>query len=329
MRVFEVRKGSTDLSGLVAGERPTPEPGPGQVRVRVRAASLNFRDLAIASGQYFAGPVGRDTIPLSDGAGEVEALGAGVTGLSKGDRVAGTFFQRDGAALGSPLDGMLAEFAILDADGLVNVPEALSFEQAATLPCAGVTAWHALTEGRPIKPGDTVLIQGTGGVSIFGLQIAKLSGARVIVTSSSDAKLARARELGADETINYGSTPNWAAAVLELTGGRGVDQIVEVGGAGTLPQSYLAIGATGEIAMIGVLTPPSEASQTPHAMMAKRATLRGIYVGERAHFESLNRAIVVNGLEPVVDRVFDFDAAPDAYEMMMAARHFGKLVVRI
>ncbi len=329
MRVFEVVEGSTSLDGLVVAERAKPEPGPNQVLVKLCAASLNFRDVAIVIGKYIGGPVDHNTVPLSDGAGEVEAVGEGVTAFSPGDRVVATFFQPPhGAPLGSPLDGALAEYGVFDQGGLVPIPENLSFEQAATLPCAGVTAWNALFDGRRVKPGDTVLTLGTGGVSIQALQLAKSAGARVIITSSSDDKLARARELGADETINYKTTPDWAAAVRELTGGQGADQIVELGGSGTLPQSYQAVGPKGEIALIGVLTPP-DGDLSPHPMMIKRATLRGIFVGEKADFEALNRAIEVNGIEPVVDDVLDFDDAPKAYERMMQASHFGKLVIRI
>ncbi len=329
MRVYEVAEGSTSLDGLVAAERDKPTPGANQVLVKMRAASLNYRDIAIVIGKYFGGPVKRNTIPLSDGAGEVEAVGDGVTAFKPGDRVVATFFQPpSGAPLGSPLDGMLTEYAVLDAGGLLPIPANLTFEQAATLPCAGVTAWRALMDGRQLKPGETVLTLGTGGVSIQSLLIAKAAGARVIVTSSSNEKLARARELGADETINYREHPEWASSVLELTGGRGADIIVELGGVGTLPQSYQAVGPGGEIALIGVLAPP-DGDLSPHPMMLKGATLRGIFVGPKSDFEALNRAIEVNSIEPVVDTVYDFDDAPGAYECMLQGKHFGKLVVRV
>ena len=329
MRVYEIETGSRGLDGLRMAERARPEPGPGQVLVRVRAASLNYRDIAIVTGNYFAGPVSRDTVPLSDGAGEVVALGAGVESFAVGDRVVATFFQPPtGAPLGSPLDGMLAEYGVFDQQGLVRVPQNLSLEEAATLPCAGVTAWNALIEGKRVKPGDTVLTLGTGGVSMFGLQIAKAAGACVITTSSSDQKLERARELGADHSINYKSTPDWAQAVLDLTGGRGVDHIVEVGGAGTLPMSYRAIGPGGEISLIGVLSQPHGDSQ-PYPIMIKRAALRGIFVGDRAALEDLNRAIVVNDIHPEIDTVFELDDAPQAYRHMVAAKHVGKIVIRI
>lgn len=332
MRVYEIAAGSTSLEGLGIAQRPVPEPGPGQVLVKVRAASLNYRDIAVATGNYFAGPVDRDTIPLSDGAGTVEAVGDGVVGIAVGDRVAATFSQPPhGAPLGSPLDGVLTEYALFDQGGVVPIADDLGFEEAATLPCAGVTAWNALIAGKCVKPGDTVLTLGTGGVSILALQLAKAAGARVIITSSSDEKLERARALGADEGINYRTTPEWAAAVLELTGGQGADHIIELGGAGTLPQSYQCIAPEGEIALIGVLAPP-EGNLSPHPLMIKGATLRGIFVGnvdQQSQFGGLNRAIAANGIRPVIDEAFDFDQAVDAYKCMAEARHLGKIIVRI
>src|SRR5690606_32564352 len=296
---------------------------------RIRAASLNYRDLAVANGKYIGGPVARNVIPLSDGAGEVEAVGDGVTAFSPGDRVVATFTQGSPpAALGSPLDGTLTEYAVFPADGLLPIPAHLSFEEAATLPCAGVTAWNALMEGKITRPGDTVLTLGTGGVSILALQIAKAAGARVIITSSSDEKLERAKALGADATINYRRTPDWEKEVLALTGGRGADHVVEVGGAGTLPRSLQAVGQRGEIVLIGVLTPPS-GDLNPHALMPKNATLRGVFVGDKPMFEALNRAIDVNAIQPVIDEVFDFDSAPDAYRRLESAQHFGQLVIRV
>lgn len=329
MKVFEIARGSTSLDGLRRAERPSPKPGSGEVLVRMRAASLNYRDLAVATGNYFGGPAARDLIPLSDGAGEVEVVGEGVRRFSRGDRVVATFTQGSPpAALGSPLDGTLAECVVFPEAGLLPIPGHLSFEEAATLPCAGVTAWNALMEGKIVRPGDTVLTLGTGGVSILALQLAKLAGARVVITSSSDEKLERAKRLGADATVNYRQHPSWAEQVLELTGGRGADHIVEIGGAGTLPQSLQAVAPRGEIVLIGVLTPPS-GNLNPHALMPKSATLRGVFVGEKAMFEALSRAIDVNRMRPVVDEVFDFDAAPDAYRKLQAAAHFGKLVIRI
>jgi len=329
MKAFEVAQGSTSLDGLRRTERPTPSPGPGEVLVRMRAASLNYRDLAVVTGKYFGGPVSRDLIPLSDGAGEVEAVGDGVGRWSPGDRIVATFTQGSPpAALGSPLDGTLAEYAVFPENGLLPIPDHLSFEEAATLPCAGVTAWNALMEGKVVRPGHTVLTLGTGGVSILALQIAKLAGARVVITSSSDEKLERAKRLGADAVVNYRRHPEWAKQVLELTNGHGADHIVEVGGAGTLPQSLEAVARRGEIVLIGVLTPPS-GNLNPHALMPKNATLRGVFVGDTPMFEALNRAIDVNRMRPVIDEVFDFDAAPEAYRRLESAGHFGKLVIRI
>jgi NADPH:quinone reductase-like Zn-dependent oxidoreductase len=329
MKAYVVQQGSSGFDGLRRVERPKPAPGPGQVLVRMRAASLNYRDIAILRGKYFAGPVSRDTIPLSDGAGEVEAVGDGVAELKPGDRVVATFTQGSPpAALGLPLDGTLSEYVVFPADGLLPIPAHLSFEEASTLPCAGVTAWNGLMHGKMLRPGETVLTLGTGGVSIFALQLGKMTGARVIVTSSSDAKLERAKALGADATINYKTHPDWERQVLELTGGQGADHVVELGGPGTLPHSYQAVARGGEIALIGVITRP-EGDLNPHPLMFKGATLRGIFVGPKFLFEELNRAIAVNRLKPVIDRVFDFDEAPDAFPYMKEAKHFGKLVIRI
>lgn len=329
MNVYEVVQGSTGIDGLRRSERAQPEPGPSEVLVRVRAASLNFRDIAVVRGKYIGGPLTQNTIPLSDGAGEVAAVGADVQDFAVGDRVVATFAQGDSsAALGSPLDGMLTEYRCLDASGLLPIPSDLSYEEAATLPCAGVTAWNALTEGKAIRPGDSVLTLGTGGVSLFALQLAKMAGARVIITSSSDDKLERARALGADETINYKREPDWERAVLDLTGGQGADHVVELGGAGTLPRSYQAVGPRGEISLIGVLTLP-DGDLSPYALMFKGATLRGIFVGDKSLFMGLNRAIEVNGLKPVIDTVFEFDDAVEAYNYLRSAQHFGKVVIRI
>ena len=272
MKVFLVSKGSTGFDGLKRAERERPAPGAGQVLVRMRAASLNFRDLAIVAGKYFHGPLAQNTIPLSDGAGEVAALGAGVAGFNVGDRVVATFTQgHPPAALGFPLDGVLAEYAVFQADGLLKVPPHLSFEEAATLPCAGVTVWNALMHGpRTLKAGETVLALGTGGVSIFALQLAKMAGARAIITSSSDAKLERARALGADHCINYKTTPDWEQKVLELTDGQGAEHVIDTGGVGTLPKSYIAVGPNGVVSVIGVMTRP-EGDLSPYPLMPKFA----------------------------------------------------------
>jgi len=336
MKAYQVKKGSTSLGGLEMVNLEQPRPGPGQVLVRVRATTLNFRDTAVVTGNYFGGSVQRDLVPLSDGAGEVTEVGTGVSRFTAGDRVAGTFFQtwvegrppRGLAALGSPLDGMLAEYVVLHEDGLVSVPEHLSWEQAAALPCAGVTAWNALMVQDRVRPGETVLLLGTGGVSIFALQFARLAGARVIITSRSDEKLERARALGADVGINYQLTPDWDAAVLEHTGGAGVDHVIEVGGAGTLARSFKSVGFGGQVTLIGVLT-GRDGDTNPHGLMFKSARLQGVFVGNRLMFEDMNRAIASNGLQPVVDRVFPFDEARQAFELMAAGGHFGKIAIAL
>ena len=329
MKIYLVAKGSTGIEGLKRAERDTPSPEANQVLVRIRAASLNFRDLAIVNGKYIGGPVLSDTIPLSDGAGDVAAVGAGVKDFAVGDRVVAMFTQGDPpAALGSPLDGMLAEYGLFEPKGLLQVPDHLSFEEAATLPCAGVTAWNALFHGRQLKPGETVVTLGTGGVSVFTLQLAKLAGARVIITSSSDTKLARAQAMGADHVIHYKREPDWEKRVLELTGGLGADKVVDLAGVGTLPHSYQAVGRGGEVLVIGVLSRP-EGDLSPYPLMMKGATLRGIFVGGREHFEGLMKAVAVNRVKPVVDKTFDFDSAPRAYEYLKSAQHFGKVVITI
>jgi NADPH:quinone reductase-like Zn-dependent oxidoreductase len=307
----------------------------GQVLVRIRAVSLNSRDRAVVNGKYFGRPVARDLIPLSDAAGEVTAVGEGVTRFKPGDRVAATFFQTppDGppfaerAALGSPLDGVMVEEIALYEDGLVTIPDHLSFEEGACLPCAAVTAWHALmAAGRPVGPGDTVLILGTGGVSIFALQFAKAAGARVIATSSSDEKIERVKALGASDGVNYRRTPAWDKEVLKLTGGRGVDCVVEVGGVGTLERSFGSLASRGKVAFIGVLTGPS-AEINPYALMWKEGTLHGIRVGNNDHFEQMNRAIATNRIKPVIDSVFPFASAIAAFHHQASGHFVGKVVI--
>jgi len=318
-------------------ERPDPVPGRGQVVVRVRAASLNRRDQAIADGSYFGNPVQRETIPLSDCAGEVAAVGDDVTAVKPGDRVAATFFQTPPngppfateAALASPLDGVLAEQVLLYENGVVPIPAALSFEEAACLPCAGVTAWNALMcAGPPVAPGQTVLTLGTGGVSIFALQFALAAGAQVIVTSSSDAKLARVRSLGASATINYAHAPEWSKDVAALTGGRGVNCVIEVVGVGTLERSFEAVAEHGKVCLIGVLT-GRRAPINPYSLMWKEAALHGIRVGTRAMFEQMNRAIDANSIRPVVDIVVPFESALDAWRVQAAGNFVGKIVIAL
>lgn len=323
------------LDNLGFEDRPPPAPGPGQVLVRVRAASLNYRDLLIAKGQY--NPKLRlPRVPGSDGAGEVAAVGPGVTDWKPGDRVIGCFMQNwtggpitdDAArsALGGDRDGVLAEFVVLEASGLVPVPGVLSFEEAATLPCAAVTAWNALT-GADCGPGKTVLLQGTGGVSVFALQFARALGATVLITSGHDDKLARALGMGAKAGTNYRTDPDWDRWARQQTDGRGVDVVVEVGGAGTLDRSLRAVRTGGHVALIGVLAGPG--SFNPVAVLMKAVRLQGVFVGSRLMFEDMNRLIAGEGLRPVVDRVFPFAEAPAAFRHLEGGSHFGKVVVRM
>jgi NADPH:quinone reductase-like Zn-dependent oxidoreductase len=336
MKAVEIR-GGFGLDNLAVTERPDPRPGHGEVLVRVRAVSLNYRDLLTVRGQY--NPKQKlPLIPCSDGAGEVVEVGEGVTRVKVGEHVGANFAQRwiSGAptrdklrsTLGGPLDGMLAELVVLSAEGVVRVPAHLSDEEAATLPCAGLTAWSSLvTDGR-LTAGDTVLLQGTGGVSIFALQFAKLLGLRAIITSSSDEKLERARSLGADAGINYRQTPDWSAKVKELTGGTGVDLVVEVGGAGTLEQSLRAVRIGGTVCLMGVLAGNALELPLPLIFM-QRLRLQGILVGSREDFEAMSRAIVLHQLHPVVDRVFPFEETRAALELMDRGGHFGKICIRI
>jgi NADPH:quinone reductase-like Zn-dependent oxidoreductase len=324
-------------------ELPMLQIAPRRVLIKVHAVSLNYRDLMMVKG-FYNPKMALPRIPCSDGAGEVAAIGEGVDRVRVGDRVCGIFMQRwlDGpptaekskAALGGDVDGMLAEYALLDEDGVVRFPEHLSYEEAATLPCAGVTAWNALRHAgepaRPTLPGETIVIQGTGGVSIFALQFAKLLGARVIGTSSSDEKLTRAYGLGLDAGCNYKERPEWSAWVSEVTGGQGADRIIEVGGAGTFGQSLRATRVGGMVAQIGVLS--GAATSEPLALtpiLHKQLQVQGIYVGSRAMFEEMNAAIAKARLRPVIDRVFGFDQVREAFVHMQSASHFGKIVIRV
>lgn len=327
----------TGPDSLCLVDVPDPKPGPGEVLVRIRAASLNYRDLGTTRRER-PGNLPLPFTVCSDGAGEVLAVGDHVSQWKKGDRVMPTFFQvwTSGgmtrevmqSALGGAFPGVLSEMFVAREAGLVRIPDCLSYEEAATLPCAGVTAWNALISHGGLKPGETVLTLGTGGVSIFALQFAKMHGARVIITSSSDEKLNRARELGADETINYKTTPDWERQVFELTGGHGVDHVIELGGAGTLQKSLDAVRYGGRVSLIGVLT-GFEGRINPWPVIARSVTLQGIYVGSHTMFEDMNQAISKHALKPVIHRVYEFADARAAFEEMAAASHFGKLVVRV
>jgi NADPH:quinone reductase-like Zn-dependent oxidoreductase len=335
MNLYEIRE-TKGIDSLIRIERDVPKPGAGEVLVHVRAVSLNYRDLLIAKGQYARG-LKVPLIPVSDGAGEVIEVGAGVTRVQRGDRVAGIFMQNwlsgevspyvARSALGGSVDGVLAEYVVLNENGVVHIPTHLSYEEAATLPCAGVTAWNALTTWM-LKPGITVLVQGTGGVSMFALQFARLAGARVIATSSSDEKLKKAGELGASDGINYRSVPDWDKAVLERTNGIGVDHIIEVGGPGTLARSLNAVRVGGRISMIGLLTGP-ETAVNPMPILGKQIQVQGIFVGSREMFEAMNRAIALHHLRPVVDRVFPFEEAREALRYLESGKHLGKIVIRV
>ncbi len=313
-----------------------PQPQRGEVLVRLRAASLNYRDKLIATMPSL---FQRGRVPLSDGAGEVVAVGAEVQRWRVGDRVAGCFFRDwlDGpfkmeyhqAALGGTVDGVLQTHAVFGQENLVAIPAGYSFEEAATLPCAGLTAWHALVERGQLQPGERVLTLGTGGVSIWALQIAKAIGAKVLITSSSHEKLERAIALGADQTISYVDYPDWDKRAFELTEKQGVEHVVEVGGAGTLARSLACLAAGGQIAMIGVLTGFEAPSLNVFPLVAKNATMHGIYVGHRRAFERFVAFLDNTQIRPVIDRVFEWDEAVSAYEYLHNAQHFGKIVIRI
>lgn len=334
-KAYEI-KDRFGIDALVVSERPQPKPGPGQVLLQMRAWSLNYRDLLVVKGQYNP-RLRMPLVPLSDGVGVVAEAGPGVTRVKVGDRVAGAFMQnwlagelteaQSRSALGGAVDGVLAEYVVLHEDGVVHVAEHLSDEEAATLPCAALTAWHALiTEGR-LQPGDSVLLLGTGGVSIFALQFAKLAGARIIITSSSDDKLKRAAALGAADGINYKATPDWEKRVREIVGDRGVDHVVEVGGAGTLPRSLKAVRPGGRISLIGILSGAAEFNPMP--ILMKNVCVQGIFVGSRAMFEAMNRAISLHRLQPVIDRVFPFAEAREALRYLESGAHFGKIAIRM
>ena len=335
MRYFCIEN-ELGIDALQLKKKTVPRPGHGQVLVRIRAASLNYRDLLVISGSYSRN-LPLPLIPLSDGAGEVVDVGAGVGSWLPGDRVVGTFFQdweggviteeTPKSAMGGAIDGVLAEYALFRERGLVRVPANLTFEEGATLPCAALTAWHALQSGN-LACGQTVLTLGTGGVSVFALQFARSCGARVIGTTGSDAKSDKLRLLGADAVLNYRTEPEWEKRVLELTGRRGVDLVVEVGGAGTLGKSLKSVRLGGHISLIGVLTGATgEVNPLPAVM--RNICIQGIYVGSREMFEAMNRAIVLNDIHPVIDRIFAFAEAKEAFRYLQSGVHFGKVVIVI
>ena len=333
MRAWQISSFGIDSLSFV--ERPTPAPGPGQLLVQVRAISLNYRDLLMIRGQYNP-KMSLPRIPCSDGAGEVLAVGPGVIDFRPGDRVAAIFMQnwldgpltpeRSRGALGGDIDGMLADHVVLNCSGVVPIPPHLSFQQAATLPCAAVTAWNALAAGN-LQPGATVLIQGTGGVSIFALQFARLMGLRVLGISSSDQKLERARALGLDTGLNYRANPDWDRWALDRTDGQGVDLVVEVGGVGTLPRSLKALRVGGTVAQVGVLANAAEPLPIA-AILHKAARIQGIYVGSRVDFLRMNKAIVLAQLRPVLEE-HPWTRARELLRTMEAAGHFGKLVLTV
>ena len=335
MKAYEINE--FGIENLTLAERNEASPQDGEVKVKFHAVSLNYRDLMMVKGAYNP-RLKTPLVPFSDGAGEVVEIGGEVTKFKVGDRVTPIFMQGwiDGAidaaksrtALGGDLDGCLREFGVFNENGLVCIPDHFSFEEAATLPCAAVTAFNALFESCGIKPDSTVLLQGTGGVSIFALQLASVLGCRVIITSSSDEKLERAKELGATDFINYKTTEDWDKKVLELTEKRGVDTVIEVGGAGTMQRSVNAVRVGGQVAVIGVLA--GKGDFNPTSLLMKSVRLQGIYVGSRQMFEDMNRYLCsYSHIKPVIDKTFEFGEVKDALKYMEAGAHFGKIVVKI
>jgi NADPH:quinone reductase-like Zn-dependent oxidoreductase len=335
MRAYRIESfGSVD--GIALGERPDPRPGTRELLVRIRATSLNYRDLMVLKGGG-RGRTKKRVVPLSDGAGEVVAVGERTSRFAVGDRVIGCFHPRWFGGpikpdylsdrLGANLDGMLAEYAVVNEEAVVAIPGDLSFEEAATLPCAAVTAWVALTGHRRVTAGDTVLTQGTGGVSIFAVQLGRLFGARVIATTSSTVKAERLTSLGASAVVNYVETPAWHEEVMALTAGQGVDCVVEIGGPDTLTSSIKALAVGGHISLIGSSLSRSGTGLDPQLLGGRGMTLSSISVGSRADFEAMNRATALHRLRPVIDRVFPFERALDAYRHFESRAHFGKVVI--
>jgi len=336
MKAYQIERfGIDDLRCIEIDE---PKPSAGEVLVRMRAASLNYRDLMVVKGTYNP-RMKLPAIPLSDGAGEVASIGEGVERWSVGDRVMPIFAQRwyDGGSTevkrrtalgaGAQWQGTLRQFAAFDQNSLVRIPEHLSFDEAATLPCAALTAWHSLIVSGGLRPGETVLTLGTGGVSVFAVQIAKMAGARVISTSSSNEKLERLRHLGASHTINYREREDWDRAAIELAGRDRIDHVVEVGGAGTLARSVNAVRVGGHVAMVGALTEAADFS--PVNIFMKAVRVQGIFVGSKKMFVDMNKAVTAAKLRPVIDSVFEFEKFADALAHLESGSHFGKIVIRI
>ena len=336
MKIYEIAE-PKGIDNLKVVERATPHPDTGEVLVRVRATSLNYRDLVTVKGGAVTRGIRLPLVPLSDGAGEVVEVGRDAARFKPGDRVVASFFQSWLAgppqssffrsALGGAINGTLSEYISLSENGLVRIPDYMTFEEAATLPCAAVTSWNALVSMGRMTAGETVLVLGTGGVSIFALQFARMHGSRVIATSSSDAKLGRLRELGAFGVLNYKTTPDWDAQVLEMTGGEGVDHVIEVGGAGSLAKSIKAVKLGGRISLIGLLAGGGQIDPMP--MLLKSVTLQGVFVGSRQMFEEMNRAMEINHVHPIIDRVFPFVEARDAYRYLESGAHFGKVCIAV
>lgn len=335
MKSYHIEK-LGDIDGLVLREHDIPSPGPHEVLVRIRATSLNRRDLMILNRTYPL-PSMPDSIPVSDGVGEVVAKGSKVSRFTVGDRVAGNYFAhwKEGKLtwdlmiqqLGCTLDGMLTEYALMNEETLVHIPPHLSWEEAATLPCAALTAWSAVTGPEPVMPGDTVLTLGTGGVALFALQLAKALGARVISTTSSEEKAERLRALGADEIVNYRTTPNWSRVIRELTSGKGVNRVVDTGGSDTLEESIKSVAPNGEIALVTAIGKRPMIEIHPPVLAASLLTIRRLLVGNRAAFENMNRIIAQSELHPVIDRVFSFAEAKEAYRYYATSNIFGKVVI--
>ena len=340
MKAYVIKKGASGLEALQQTNLDDPSPGPNEVVICMRAASLNYKDLMSVAPPGRGWPATRDFVPLSDGAGEIAAVGSDVKRVKVGDRVATSMFPRwvDGppaphklGSLGSAgHDGTLAELLRVHEDGVALVPPYLTLEEASTLSCAAVTAWNALFHaGGQLKPTDTVLCMGTGGVSIFALQFAKAAGARVIITSSSDEKLEHAKKLGADELINYKKTPEWDKEVMKLTAGRGVDCVIELGGAGTIGKSYRSIAYCGRVQFIGVLANNEPGDTNPHPIAFRQGSINGIMVGTRTMLEKCMESMVLSKYKPVIDKIFPFDNAPDAYKYLQSGKHFGKVVISV